>query len=871
MFRRILGRLANRGAPSDDEIARGLQDPLRLEADSLDRASPGAPSSRDTAHRRFGNVTNAQEAVRDVWRWAWLDDLGQDLQHGRRALLRSPAYSVGMIVTLAMGIGAGAAMYSLSHAIHSPFPALPQKQLLWITQTSPSCAPDCTELSPAAFAALRQRAPSLRPIAVSSWTGALRTADGSVLLRGFRLSPNSFEVIDAPFAVGRGFPNDAGDAGGPRLVVLSYGFWQRQFDGRRTVLDSLLTIDGTPYRVFGVLGKDVVFPMDAEVYFPYAPRASEASNHTSRAYAVFARLAPGASADAAAAETRTIGAQLLRESPATDSGWVLRARPIADFHTDDLAALEKIAGFGALLVFLAACMSAANLSLARLASRRHELALRTALGVRRWRLIRHVLTEAALLSVVACAVGALLARWAVRAIRDAIPPFFAAFLPGWARLDLDMGALFFALGAAVLAVIAFGVLPALRATRVDLKTVLSDGGRASTGGAHSSRTRATLIVLEVSTALVLLTAATLLARSVRNMVRGDAGVRIDHTLVMQMTLPRSMSDTAMIAFYRELDANLRATPGIRAAGVASSTPLSNNYAGTAFQIAGRVAPSGSRGFSAIDQRVTPGYADGSGFRIMSGRMIDAHDIVGAQRVIVINQMMANAFWPRASAIGRDVTIDGVPWSVIGVSSDVHHGGLDEPLHYTVYRSALQVPLSSGVVAVWTAGDPDAMRDVVRASIGRTDPSVAIGQVMTMEQMQARHVSAFAMMADMLTVLAAVTMAIAVVGLYGLISYGVAQRTRELGVRVALGARALDIVIHVASGAMRLTVLALVCGIVGAALFAHLLVSILYGVSPGDPVTYLSVSGGLLVVTLIAALLPSLRAARVDPMHALRAD
>jgi putative ABC transport system permease protein len=869
MFRRLLARLTKRSAPSDAEIAKEMRDHLELEAESIGASHAGAGDPSAAARRRFGNVTATSEGVRDVWRWTWLDDLAQDTRHGIRALARSPAYSVAVIVTLAMGIAAGAATYSLSRAIHNPFPLLPQHKLLWITQTSAACAPDCTEVSPAGLAALRTRAPSIVPIGVAGWTPTLRTSEGTTLLSGYRLSANAFEVLEAPFAAGRGFPNDAGDAGGPRFVVLSYDFWRRQFDGRRSLIDSVITLGGDPYRVTGVLADGVVFPMAADVYAPYASRASESSNYVSRNYHVFARLAAGATLATAAAETRTIGAQLGRESPATDSGWVLRARPIADFHTDDVAILEQISAIAALLVFLAACMSAANLALSRLAARRHELALRTALGVRRWRLARHLLTEALLLSVVASMLGALLARWAVHAIRDAIPQSFAAFLPGWSRLGLDAGALAFALGAAALAVVISGALPVLRATRVNLTSVLSDGGRASTGGAHSARTRATLIVLEVSTTLILLTGATLLVRSVRNMVRGDAGVRIDHTLVMPLTLPPRFTDSAAVEFYRRLDGQFRSVPGIRAAGIGTASPLSNDWSGDSFQIPGREPAPKGHDLRAIDQHVTPAYAEASGFHIVSGRMIGAQDAPGAQHALVVNQFMADAFWPGESAIGRLVTIDSASWTIVGVASNVHHGGLDEPMRYTIYRSILQSPVLYSVIAVWTAGDPQLMRDVVRRAVARTDPSAAVGETMTMEQMRARHVSAFALMAGMLGVLAAVTLTIAVVGLYGLIAYGVAQRTREIGVRMALGARPRDIVARVATGAVRLTAIALVFGVAGAALFARVLAAMLYDITPSDPRTYIEVSVSLLVVALIAALLPSWRAARVDPTIALR--
>jgi putative ABC transport system permease protein len=870
MLRRLLQRFTVRRAPRDDEIARELQDHLDLDAESLARlGNAPANDARFVARQRFGNVSGVSETVHDVWHWAWLEQLTQDVRHGARALVRSPAYSVAIVVTLAMGIGAAAAMYSLSNAIHTPFPRLPQDKLLWITFSHPSCTPDCTELSPPALAALGARAHSMTAIGVAGWNPALRFGEGSELVRGYQVSPNTFEVIGAPFVLGRGFPVVAATQEAASVTVLSYRFWHDRFAASRGVLDSVIMLGGKAYTVTGVLDKDVIFPQDADVYAPLVLTAASASQYGSRYLQVFARRAPDATLATARAEARTVGAQLARESPRSDSGWVMTARPIAEYHTDDLSIMVRISGIAALLVFLAACMSAANLALSRIAARRHELALRAALGVRRWRLARHLLTEALLLSLLAGAIGALLAQWGVHAIRDAIPVNFAVFVPGWVRLGVTARTLAFAFGTAVAAMLAFASLPVLRATRVDLAAVLSDGGRASTGGRQSTRTRATLIVFEVSIALVLLTAATLFTRSVRNMISGDAGVRLDHALVMPVTVPQLMNDSATADVYRRLEENLRIEPGVRAAGMATTTPLSNNFWGTTFAIPGRAPEPGGRTLNAIDQHVTPGYAAATGVRVMNGRMINANDVAGAGHAIVVNRMMADAIWPRGNAIGETVLIDSTAWTVVGISANVHHGGLDEPMRYTVYRSQYQAPQHYGVLAVWTAGDPDAMRDSIRRVVARTDPSVAVGEMMTMEAMQARHVSAFSMMAGMLAVLAVVTMTIATVGLYGLIAYSVAQRTREIGVRIALGARRWDIVVQISGSAVRLTAMGLVVGVIGAAAFARLLTAMLYGVSASDPRTYVGVSIGLVVVALTAAIVPSWRASRVDPTVALR--
>ena len=540
MFRRFSSWLtqltARRRAPSDAEIARELRDHLALDAEALlaDHRVPGT-AAHHAARRRFGNLAGTGESVHDVWHWSWLEQLGQDVRHGTRALARSPAYSVAVAVTLALGIGAGAAMFSLSEAFHHPFPFFPERRLLWITQHTSSCGVDCTQASPAAFVALRQHARTFAPVGAERWETTMRSGDGSEMVSGYRISSDAFTLLEAPFALGRGFAAGAGLPGAAKTLVLTYRFWHEHLAASRGVLDSVVTLGGAPFTVVGVLADGVVFPMVADAYAPLVLTAAASSDYGSRSVDLFARLAPGATLAAAAAEAATIEAQIARASPRTDSGWALTARPIAAYHTDDVVIIEQISAIAALLVFLAACMSAANLALSRAAARRNELALRAALGVRRWRLARHLLTEAMLVTLAACGVGALLARWAMHAMRDAIPADYAAFIPGWARLGLDSRTLMLTLATSVLAMLAFAALPALRATRVDLATVLSDGGRASTGGVRGTRTRATLVVLEVSIAIVLLTAAALFTESVRNMMTGDAGVRLDHVVVMHLS------------------------------------------------------------------------------------------------------------------------------------------------------------------------------------------------------------------------------------------------------------------------------------------------------------------------------------------------
>ena len=867
MFRRIVARLAHRGPPSDDEVARELQDHLDLEAEMTTSGGAG-DEARDTARRRFGNVATTREAVHDVWRSAWAEQLMQDIRHGARALMRAPNYTMAVAVTLSLGIAAAAASFCLFDAVHRPFPFVDEGRLLSLVQRGPRCR-DCDQSSPAALLALEARARTLMPVAASRWRTTVRLGDESEIIDGFRVSPQTFAVIGTPFARGRGFAADAGQPGAPKSTVLSYRFWHDRLNASPGVIDSTILLGGAPYTVVGVLQRGVVFPMAGDVYAPLVFAPSAATDYASHYLDLFARLAPGATLTTATVEARTIGNQLALQSPTTDDGLTIVARPINRYHADDVATLERISAIAALLVFVAACMSAANLALSRAAARRGELALRTALGVGRGRLIRHLMTEAALVSFVGGVIGVCLANLGVAAMRTAIPPSLSRYVPGWAHAGLDWRTLLFTVCAAVAATLVFAAAPAVRATRTDIAAVLSDGGRASTPGVRGTRTRATLVVIEVGIALVLLTAASLLSRSVRNMIGGDPGVRRDGVLTMNLTLPSTVPDSALRDFYRRLDQNLRAMPNVVAAGMTSTAPLSNNWWGVGFDVPGRVPPRKDETLTAMDQRVTPNYLRATGVRVTRGRAISDADIQGAQRVVVVNELLADAMWPGRDPIGRLVLADSVPWTVVGVAANVHHGGLDEPVQFELYRSLDQAVQRAGDLAVQTAVDPETMRDVVRRVVANTDPSAAVGEMMTMREMEARHVSVFRMSASMLGILAIVTTVIATVGLYGLISYGVAQRRREIGLRIALGARPVDVLTHVGADAARLAIIGVIFGVAGAAAFTRLLSAMLYGVTASDPGTFVGAALGLLIVALIAALVPARRAARLDPTIALR--
>ena len=861
--------------PGDDEIRREIADHLELEAEDVARYGAGTSAeAAATARRHFGNATFVAEEVRAVWRATWIEQVAQDLRHGARSLRRSPAYALTATITLALGIGASTAVFSLGdHVLGRPFPQLPENDLVWFVQRSPRECPTCDNASPAALTALQERATTLSAVgAAQLWRASLNGHGDapSDLVNGYRVTANLFPLVAAPFALGNGFSRDAGTPGRDGVAILSYAYWHERFNGSRGVLDSTIMLDGAPRRVVGVLAKGLAFPEAVDVYTPLVLTAADANNHASRYLDIFGRLAAGASVADAQREAVRISMQMAGESPRSDAGWVLVPRPLNAFHNDDTATLVRIFAVAVALVLLAACVSTANLSLARTSARRREMALRAALGGRRGRLARHLLTEALLVSLAGSALGVGFAAWGIRAASGIIPPAMARYSPGLAFVRVDGRALAFTLALCIAVTLLFALAPVLRATRVPLSSVLAGGGRGSAGDTHGTRLRAALVVVEVSVAIIVLSAAALLTRSTRNMVNGDPGVRLDHVLTMQLSLPRGTSDSSARDFVSRLDTRFRTTPGVLAAGVVSTTPLSNNWWGTVFSVPGRPPRPNGSPLTANDQRITVDYFRAMGIRILGGRSITADDRAdtAAQRVAVINHYMASHVWPNADPLGRTITIDSVPWTIVGVAADVHHGGLDEPLRNEIYRPAAQAPSTAMDLDVWTAGDPRAMRDPVRRVVARVDPRAAVGDVMTMREMEARHISPFRLMADVVNTFAIIVVLIAVVGLYGVIAYGVAQRRRELAVRMALGASRRDIVSYVAGGAVRLTAVGVAIGAGGALAFARLLEAVLYGVPAGDPATLAMVAALLITASLAAALIPCWRAARVHPAQSL---
>lgn len=865
MLRRLL-RLGRR--PSDADIARELRDHLDLEAEASASYAKRGNAIYD-ARRRFGNATLVAEAVRDVWRFSWIDQLGQDLRHGWRGLRRSPTYAISATLTLSLGIGAVVAVFGMADPIvNRPYPRLPEERLIYFTQPSRSC-PSCDELSPAAFQALRDRARSLAGVAATAtWRTALRADEGSELVDGYQVSANLFGTISATFALGGGFLPSGDEPGQPHTAILSYRFWRERFHGSRGVLDSTITLGNEPYTVIGVLAPGMFFPTDVAVYAPLVFTSDELSNHESRYLAVFGRLRDGATLAMAATEARAIAGQLALEAPRTDSLSTLSVQPLRAFHTSDVKILLLVFGIAATMVLVAACVSLANLGFARFTARRREIAVRAALGGRGLRIARHLFAEAVVVAGFAAVVGLGLAAAAARAMRQSIPASFARYSPGWANVAVGGRAVLFALLVCVVSTLLFALLPTLRATRVNLSSVLTDGARGSVG-VQGSRLRSALVIVQVSVALALLSCATLLTRSVHGMLGGDPGVRLDHVLSMHLSLPRVTTDTEVRAFVDRLDERLQTTRGILGAGLTTTTPLSNNRWGTAFEIPGRAPAADGSELTAIDQRVTAGYFRVMGIRILSGRGIERRDDASAQRVAVIDRYMGDALFPGQDPIGRVLSIGAQRWTIIGVAANVRHGGFDEPMFYEIYRPVKQAVARDGDLEVWTAGDPEAMRDVVRRAVAATDPNAAIGEMMTMREIEARHLSPFLLLAAVLVAFASVTTMIAIVALYGIIAYGVTQRRREIGVRIALGAQRSAIARQIAMSAARLTGFGLVIGAFAAIAFAQVLKSVLYGVAPSDPRTPLAAAGVLLLAALVAALPPALSAAGVDPAIALK--
>ncbi len=800
-----------------------------------------------------------------------LDTLRQDLRYALRQIRSHPGFSAIVILTLALGIGANTAMFGVVDAVLLRSLPYPEASRLVILQghkegigNEAASVPDY----------LDWKAQSRSFSDMSAFTGGslnLTSDDGRPPERiiGARVSADFFRTLGVAPALGRGFTAAEDQAGAARVVVLSRALWRDRFGADRALVGKAITLDGEPYTVVGIAAPGFQFPSWAQAWTPVAAQpGAPGQERRSDFLGVIGRLGPGVSLEAARSDMNAIAGRLERQYPATNTGWGVAVTPLRDRIVGDVrpALLILLGAVG--LVLLIACANVANLLLARGAARGREMALRAALGAGRGRLVRQMLVESLVLSLLGATLGTLLAWWGTRGLVGLDP----GALPRTGEVRIDGTVLLFALGTALVTAVLFGLVPALRVTGSDLRRDLVEGGR--TAGARGARLLDRgLVAGQVAVALVLLVGAGLLLRSFAALAGVDPGFRARGVLTARVSLPdnRYPDDPRLRQFWRGLLDRVGTLPGATSVGLTSDLPLqSGSY--LSFRVQGRPAPPADQVQDAVVCTTGGDYFRTLGIPLVRGRLLDARDGAGDAPAAVIDRAMAHRYWRNADPIGDRISFDGNTWyTIVGIVGDVRTESLDRPGYPHAYLSYLQSPQHGMVLAVRTDGSPGALAGALRSAVLSLDPTLPVYSMRTMDEVLATSILRPRFDVVTLALFAGLALVLAVVGIYGVLSYAVTRRLRELGIRMVLGADRGTTIRYVLRLGLAPVLVGVGLGLAGALAAVRVLSGLLYGVSPLDPATFVLVPTVLVGVALLACWIPARRATRVDPVHALRSE
>jgi putative ABC transport system permease protein len=779
------------------------------------------------------------------------------------------------ILTLALGVGANTAIFSVVHGVllrPLPFPKQDQLMMLWEKDKEGTRS----NTSWATFMDWKKMNHSFTGIAaVSFWSPTIVGDPDAETLAGFRVSSSFFDLAGVKLAQGRNFLPAEDVRGNNFVVILSHGFWQRRFGGDPAILGKSVQLGSRAYTVVGVLPADFpsVLSFDprkpADIYTPLAydatlPYACRDCRHLR----AFARLRDGVSVGQAEAEMNQISANLFREYPTEYSASGVILTPLKDYLVGDVKTALWILLGSVGFVLLIACVNVANLLMAWAARRQREVALRAALGARRSRMVRQFVTESLLLSLLGGGFGLLLAWGSIALLQNV----GLANLPRIQDVHIDAWTFAFTFGICVLTGLVFGLLPAFRASKLDLNEALKESGK-STAGAERHRLRSALVFADVALALLLLTGAGLMMKSFVRLMEVKPGFDPSHTLTLTISLwgPKS-EDAPAVAFFDEVLQRVKALPGVKSAGIVSQLPLGGNLDMYGIHAEGKSLPNPEEDPSADRYSITPGYLRAMRIPLLSGREFDERDVAKSLWVALVNESMARHFWPGEDAVGKRFRVGDTkgPWrTVVGVVGDVLHKGLDAPHTMQVYLPNTQFADSLVILAVRTSNDPASLASAVRSEITALDPQVPISAVATMDEVVSASVANQRFGALLFLLFGAIALVLTAVGICGVISYGVAQRTHEIGIRLALGAGRSEVLGLIIGEAMKPAMYGAALGLGAAFGLTRLLSRLLFNVKPTDPQVFAAVLVLLVGVALLACYIPARRATRVDPMVALR--
>lgn len=799
----------------------------------------------------------------------------QDIRYGARMLAKRPAFAVVAVLTLALGIGANTAIFSVVNAlILRPLPFSDPDQLVIVYTSNPKVKRDFVPYPD--LQDWRRQSQSFGDLAAFvSQSVNLTGSEQPTRVIGVFVSANFFPMLKVEVVHGRGFARGEDQAGAARVTILSYNTWRDRFNLDPQAIGKTLILNGQPYTVIGVAPESFHFQFgDGDVWMPiqYYPNFSLDRAKTSSA--VLGRLRAGISLGAAQTEMNTIATRLAGSYPESNADRSVRLIPFQEVVIEDLrpSLLILLAAVG--FVLLIACANVANLLLARAVTRNKEFALRAALGAGRFRLVRQLLTETAVLSLCGGALGLLLGVWGTSLLTTNSP----AELPPGVKVHLDLTVLGFTLGVSLLTGIVFGLIPALKFSRPQLIDALKEGGKGSGAGAGRNWLRGTLVVSQVALSLVLLIGSGLMIRSFLKLLQVSPGFNSARLLTMEYRVPRTKypEGSQQWNFHKQVAERARTVPGVESASVVLALPNSGNGGTIGFVPLDRPEPPKGQEPRAQRNSADAGYFQTMQIPLLRGRVFTEDDRAGTAPVAVINQTLAQLFWPDQDPVGKQLrlvpgdstqTVSSV--TVVGVVGDVRHFSMDEARAPQLYTAFAQNPFIFATLAVRTAGEPMSMANAVRAVVWSVDKDQPVWKVRTMTSLIDRDLGPRRFVMFLLGGFAVLALLLAAMGLYGVMSYVVNQRTQEIGIRMALGACTRDVLKLVLRNGMKLALIGVVCGLLGAFGLTRLMSQLLFNIAPTDKATFAGVSLALLAVALLACYIPARRATKVDPLAALR--
>ena len=800
-----------------------------------------------------------------------MDTLIRDLRYGFRSLLKRPGFTAIALVALTLGIGANTAIFSLVNAVVlQPLPYSDPDRLVWAWGKIRDRS-NRASVAPGDFLDFRAQNNSFEQFAASfSMPLPVNLTGGGEpeRLSASAVTGNYFETFGIAPALGRGFSLDNERAGNEQVTILSHALWQKRFGGDPGIVNQRITLDGKSFEVIGVMPKDLVFPQNAELWVPINfdadPGLKSRRAHFLRP---IGRLKPGVTVAQAQADTDAIAAQLEQQFPDTNAGWSLRLESLHDrlvgSSKTTLYILLGAVGF----VLLIACTNVANLLLVRATARQKEVALRSALGASRWRIARLLITESLLLAVMGGVLGALLAAWGI----DLLVTLSETSIPATANVKIDATVLAFTLLISLLTGLLFGLAPALRTRKFNLTDALKDGGRTIGEGALRNRTRSLLVVFESAVAVVLLIGAGLLVRSFIALENTNPGFEANNVLTMRIDLARGKynTDEKTAGFFQDLETRLAAIPGVETVGLITELPLSGQPNDAPFTVEGRAPVAINEQFGSDFRRVNQHYFQAMQIPLLRGRNFTEQEVRQSDKVVVVSQQLVNTAFPNEEPLGKRLftVVDDKPYEIIGVVGDIRHRSLEFQPYAAMYMPSREPGWMN--IVIRTQSDPVTLVPAIREQVKAIDPDQPIAAIRTMDEWIDRSVSAPRYRTTLFGMFAVLAMILAATGIYGVMSYSVAQRTHEIGVRMALGARRWDVLRLVVRQGMMLVLLGLAIGLAGAFALTRVMSSLLFGVTAKDPLTFVAVAAVLSLVALLACYIPARRATKVDPLTALR--